>query len=181
MNQRRLAGLLVAIIVLGLAVYAISEWQKLDTLFVNNLPSFTKGMKRAKSICEDRARTAIQRRRDGSITEKDLSDGRDLYADVRAIQAALVAFLKSCLARDFNDGDLKNACDTFEEMEQAVVRFDKWYAGIHNAASAESGRELLDLFRKIVEYRAARDRAALEELRAVLVECQLTEWDELAK
>ena len=170
------AGNLVLFAVLALVLYEAHRNNQIVTPFgtkptqtVQQLPSYVATLRSTKDICEAEMGIA------------HTSDGKRFYEAVRSSSANLIDYLRTGLARRFNEGDEQEIQDRLKALEAAVKEFDTW------RATATDGAPQLTVYYQAfavtervvpawLEGVRNQNDIAIEQLRADLESCRMAAW-----
>ncbi len=170
------AGNLVLFAVLATVLYEAHRHNQIITPFgtkpdptVQQLPSYVSALRNTKDICEAEMGVA------------HTTDGRKFYEAVRSSSGNLIDYLRTGLARRFNEGDEQEIQNRLTTLEAAVKEFDLW------RATATDGPPQLTAYYQTfmvadrvvpawLEGVRNQNDIAIDQLRADLESCRMVAW-----
>jgi hypothetical protein len=151
---------------------------------VAQLPGFTAELRRAKALCEGRARQAKSMAQGGRISVRESDRGRKLYTDAKADLDACIDFLRSGLATRFADQNPERAKVLILAVGETMRAFGTWadsHVDRDDIGGAVTWEPLPErLLRWLAAVREANN-LAVEPIRAELDGCRLRDWDDLGR
>lgn len=164
------------VVVLAFMLYEAHHNNQIVTPFgtkpiqtVQLLPSYVSTLRSTKDVCEAEMSTA------------HTADGKKLYEAVRTSSSNLIDYLRTGLARRFNEGDEQEIQTRLKALEASVKEFDSW------RATATDGAPQLTVYHQafMVTERVVpawlegvrnQNEIAIEQLRADLESCRMAAW-----
>jgi hypothetical protein len=147
---------------------------------VSQLPAIAAEMRRAKSLCEGRAREVKAGRTRRLIALQRDSQGRQLYTDTKVEFDGCIAFLCVAMDRKFVANDSAEIEKQLKQAEKKMAAFLKWYDSSHPRIGAEN---LFDQIPKLVvglvKFLKEADDKVREELKKELKDCSFLDWGDI--
>jgi hypothetical protein len=150
---------------------------------VPQLPAIAAELKRAKSLCEGRAREAkaIGKRR-LQISKKEFQRGPRLYTDTKAEFDGCIIFLCTAMERKFIENDSAEIERQLKRAGEKMTAFLDWSDKIqsHPRIGAEGSLDQVsELVVGLVKFLKDADDKIKETLRKELKDCSFRDWGDL--
>jgi hypothetical protein len=147
---------------------------------VPQLPAIAAEMRRAKSLCEGRAREVKAGRTRRLITlQRDLQ-GRQLYTDTKVEFDGCITFLCVAMDRKFVANDSAEIEKQLKQAEKKMAAFLKWYDSSHPRIGAENLLDQIpELMVGLVKFLKEADDKIREELKKELKDCSFRDWGDI--
>ncbi len=169
-------GNLILFVVLAIVLYEAHRNNQIVTPFgtkptqtVQQLPSYVSALRNTKDICEAEMGIA------------HTADGKTFYDAVRGSSSNLIDYLRTGLARRFNDADDQEIQNRLKALEAAVKGFDSWCAtATDGAPQLTAYYQAFMVAERVVpawlEGVRNQNDIAIEQLRADLESCRIVAW-----
>jgi len=147
---------------------------------VSQLPAIAAEMRRAKSLCEGRAREVKAGRTRRLIAlQRDLQ-GRQLYTDTKAEFDGCITFICTAMDRRFVANDSAEIEKQMKQAEKKMAAFLTWYDSSHPRTEAQNLLDQIpELVVGLVKFLKEADDTIREELTRELKDCSFQDWGDI--
>src|SRR6266849_4160114 len=137
---------------------------------VPQLPAIAAELRKAKSLCEGRAREAkAAGKRRLQISQRELQNGRQLYTNAKAEFDGCITYLCTAMDRKFIENDSAEIEKRMKQAGEKMAAFLKWWDGPHPRIGAESSLgQIPELLVELVKFIKDADDKIREALKKEL-------------
>jgi hypothetical protein len=183
--------IVLVVLIVGGLVLVICEWSRLQFLplpgqkvpVVPQLPAIAAEMKRAKSLCEGRAREAkAAGKKRLQISSREFQRGPRLYTDTKAEFDGCILYLCIAMERKFVENDSAEIEKRMKRAGEKMAAFLDWSDKLrsHPRIAAESPLDQIpELVVGLVRFLKDADDKIKEALRKELKDCSFRDWGDL--